>query len=98
MLTKVGAGALGIHGADTLQSGARQFWTGRETSTLTKQGAAAAAGALGTSPSSAEAIGEGFDIAVPVVVSLGIGAARIAAVRSGRIVLGSGPIDVSVAI
>ncbi len=86
-LTKIGGGILGVHGADTVQSGARQLWTGRETPTLTQQGATATARAAGASRASAQAIGEGVDIAVPLVVSFGLGAARIAAVRSGRIVL-----------
>jgi len=87
MLTKIGSGVLGVHGADTIQSGARQFRTGRDTPTFTQQGATATARGLGAKPAPAEAIGVGIDTAVPIVVSFGLGAARIIAVRSGRIVL-----------
>lgn len=87
MVTKVGGAALGLHGADTLQSAARQLWTGRETNTLTSDGSAALARALGVDEATAHDIGEGIDAAVPIALTLGIGAARLAAVRGGRIVL-----------
>ena len=87
MLTKVAGVGLGVHGADTLQSGARQAWTGRDTPTLTSEGTAALAAALGVSEDRAREIGEGVDAAVPIVLTLGAAAARLAAVRGGRIVL-----------
>lgn len=86
-ITKWAGGALGVHGADTLQSGGRQVWTGRETSTLTSEGTSALAHALGVDESTAREIGEGVDMAVPVALTLGVGAARLAAVRGGRIIL-----------
>lgn len=87
MVTKVGGAALGLHGADTLQSGGRQLWTGHETNTFTSDGSAALARALGVDEATAHNIGEGIDAAVPIALTLGIGAARLAAVRGGRIVL-----------
>ncbi len=85
--TKVGGVALGAHGIDTLQSGFRQAVSGQEQQSLTQQGVAALARELGTDEATASNIGMWVDIAVPVVVSLGVGAARIVAVRSGRIIL-----------
>ncbi len=87
LVTKVGSVALGAHGVDTLQSGARQLWSGRETRTLTSEGTAALAAALGVGEADARKIGEDVDLAVPIVLSLGLGALRVAAVRGGRIVL-----------
>lgn len=87
MVTKAGGAVLGAHGADTVSAGFWQLWTGQEQRTLTDQAAAALALRLGADPSTAANIGTGVDIAVPVVVSLGFGAARIAAIRGGRITL-----------
>ncbi len=87
LITKVGGAALGVHGADTIQSGARQAWTGRETSTVTSDGTTAVAELLGVDPATARRIGEDVDLAVPVALTLGLGALRVASVRSGRIVL-----------
>lgn len=88
MATKVGGAALGIHGSDTISTGMRQVWTGQAQRTLTEQGSTALARTAGASPKTAEAIGVGVDIAVPLAVSVGVSAARIAAIRStGRISL-----------
>lgn len=86
-VTKIAGVGLGVHGADTLQSGARQVWTGRDTPTLTSEGTAALAAALGVDEERARQIGEGVDAAVPIVLTLGVAATRLAAVRGGRIVL-----------
>ncbi len=85
--TKVGGVVLGAHGIDTLQSGFRQAVSGNEQQSLTQQGIAALARELGTDEATASNIGMWVDIAVPVVVSLGVGAARILAIRGGRIIL-----------
>jgi Bacterial CdiA-CT RNAse A domain len=88
MATKVGGAALGIHGSDTISTGMRQVWTGQPQRTLTEQGGTALARKAGASPKTAEAVGVGVDIAVPLAVSIGVSAARIAAIRStGRISL-----------
>jgi hypothetical protein len=86
-LTKFGGTALGAHGADTVSTGFWQLWTGQRQRTLTDKAAETVALRLGADPETAETIGTGVDIAVPLVVSLGIGAARIAAIRGGRISL-----------
>lgn len=86
-ITKVGGIALGAHGVDTLQSGGRQLWTGRDTRTLTSESTAALAQLLGVSEASARQIGEGADAVIPLALTFGLGAARLAAVRGGRIVL-----------
>lgn len=87
MATKVGGAALAVHGSDTVSTGFWQLWTGQPQRTLTDQAAAALARRLGADPATADKIGTGVDIAVPIVVTLGVGAARIAAVRYGRISL-----------
>jgi hypothetical protein len=74
----------GAHGADTVSTGFWQLWTGKTQRTLTDQAAETLALKLGATPEAAGMIGTGIDIAVPLVVSLGIGAARIAAIRGGR--------------
>ena len=87
MLSKVGGVALGAYSADLMQSGVHQLWTGRSTRTFTSEGTAALAAALGADQGTAERIGDDVDLAVPAVLSLGIGAVRVAAVRGGRIML-----------
>jgi hypothetical protein len=87
MLSKAGCMVFGLHGADTTTAGARQVWTGQDTLSLTHQGTAALAKSLGADPSTADRIGLSIDIAVPVALSIGLGAARLASVRMGRIKL-----------
>jgi len=87
MLTKAAGGVLGVHGLDTLQAGARQVWTGDNTKTLTQQGGEAIAYELGADKSTAETTGTVVDIVVPLIVASIVVAARIAAVRAGRLVL-----------
>ncbi|MDJ0644002.1 MAG: hypothetical protein QNJ15_14405 [Erythrobacter sp.] len=87
LVTKAGGGALGLHGIDMLQSGARQAWTGLQTDTLTSDATTALAQQLGVDDATAERIGDGVDLFVPIVVSAGLAATRIAAVRAGRISL-----------
>ena len=66
-------------------AGARQAWTGRDTQSLTHEGTAALARALGAAPGTADTIGLVVDIGVPLGTSVFLGAARVAAVRAGRI-------------
>jgi len=56
MISKVGAAALGAVSADTMQSGARQLWTGEATDSLIAEGSEAMAGVLGASPETAKVI------------------------------------------
>jgi Bacterial CdiA-CT RNAse A domain len=85
MTSKAGCIVFGAHGADTASSGARQLWTGRDSQSLTHMGTAALAQALGANPGTADMIGLTIDIGVPLGMSTMVGAARVAAVRSGRI-------------
>jgi hypothetical protein len=87
LATKAGGVALAAHGADTTSAGFWQLWSGRPQRSLTEEGAARLAGSLGADPATAGRIGTGVDIAVPLAVTFGLGALRIAAVRGGRIVL-----------
>jgi hypothetical protein len=86
MVTKAGGIVLGAHGTDTASAGIRQLWSGREQTTLTAQAAAAAARSMGVDPDSAVTVGTAVDIAVPLIAGFA-GAARLAAVRAGRISL-----------
>jgi len=86
-LTKIGGATLGAHGIDTFQAGIRQAWTGLQTDTVTSDGTTALAEALGVDSATAERIGDGVDLVVPIAVAGALAAARIAAVRSGRISL-----------
>lgn len=87
MASKAGCIVFGINGADNAATGARQAWTGRDTQSLTKQGTAKLAQTIGASPGLADNIGLALDIAVPFALSASLGAARISAVRTGRISL-----------
>jgi hypothetical protein len=86
MVTKAGCVVLGVHGFDTLATSGRQVWTGTPQRTATAVTASSAAEALGASRETADSIGLAVDVAVPLVVAAGLGAARIIAVtRGGRI-------------
>lgn len=85
-LTKVAGAALGVHGLDTSTSALRQIATGKDTSTLTAESAKALSAALGADPKTAEMIGLGADIAIPLLAG-GVGALRALAVRRGTISL-----------
>ncbi len=87
MLTKVGGSTLGLHGIDSFQAGARQAWNGLDTDTLTSDGTTALAQLLGVDKETAERIGDGVDLLVPIAVAGVLVAARVAAIRAGRISL-----------
>ena len=87
MITKAGGVVLGAHGTDTFVAGVRQVWTGDQTATFTEQATTALARELGASDDAAKKTGEIVDVAVPLVVAAVAIAARIIAVRAGRIVL-----------
>lgn len=84
--TKVAGVALGAHGLDTSSSAVRQIATGRDTATLTAEAAESLSSALGAHPKTAEMIGLGADMAVPLIAG-GIGALRALAIRRGAISL-----------
>jgi hypothetical protein len=75
-VTKWVGAALAVHGADTIQHSGRQLWSDRETRTLTSQGTDVLARSLGVDEQTARAIGDGVDVAVPIGLTLGVGAAR----------------------
>jgi hypothetical protein len=86
MVSKAGCVVLGVHGFDTLATSGRQVWTGVPQRTATAVTATSAAEALGASRETAEGIGLAVDVAVPLAVTAGLGAARIVSVmRGGRI-------------
>jgi hypothetical protein len=85
MLTKGGGVILGANGLDNAGTGFYQLWTGSARTTLTQQGAAAAARLMGASPGTANTVGIVLDIAVPLVVAGGIGAVRALSIRGGLI-------------
>ena len=86
MATKVGGGALGLHGLDTAGAGVRQVISGKSESTYTAEGAKAAALALGADEKMAGQIGMGVDLGVPLLLGL-FGAVRVVAIRKGAISL-----------
>ncbi len=85
MVTKAGGVVLGANGLDNAGTGLYQLWTGHPRKTLTQQGATAAARLLGADPGTANTVGIVVDIAVPLVVAGGLGAARALSIRSGLI-------------
>ena len=87
LASKAGCVLFGLHGADTLGTGARQVWTGLEVSSITGSGTARIATSFGASPRSATLIGSTVDIAVPMFVGAWFAAVRVASVRAGAISL-----------
>lgn len=87
MASKAGCLVFGLHGSDTLIAGARQAWTGHDTADLTQTGTAKLARTMGADAATADRIGLAVDIGVPLAMSALLGAARLAAVRGGRIQL-----------
>ncbi len=87
MATKAGGVVLGLHGLDQGQAAARQLWTGESTKDFTQMAGEAAARQFGADRKTAFWAGVGLDVAVPLVVSAGLGAARLSAIRAGRISL-----------
>jgi hypothetical protein len=87
-LTKFAGGALTVHGTDTTQAAIRQLFSGRPVQDFTQMGGTWAARQVGASDKTAHRVGVILDVAVPIVVSLGVvGASRIMAIRAGRIIL-----------
>lgn len=87
LVTKAGGIVLGAHGLDSGQAALRQVWSGEQTNDLTQEAGEAAAKKFGASDRTAQWVGIGLDVAVPLSVSVAFGAERILAVRAGRISL-----------
>jgi hypothetical protein len=85
-MTKVAGGVLAVHGSDTVSSGLTQIFSCQPQSTLTSQGAAAVARALGADPKTAANFGIAIDVAVPLAAGFA-GAARAIAIRRGAVSL-----------
>lgn len=86
MATKVGGGALAVHGSDTISTALQQLFTGRTQTTITARTAELAARSLGVDPRHASTVGAVVDMAIPFAAGFA-GAARITAVRRGSISL-----------
>ncbi|MDE1150494.1 MAG: hypothetical protein PW843_28430 [Azospirillaceae bacterium] len=85
MLTKVGGTVMAFDAVDNVSTGIKKLWTGRDYSTLTYQGAAAAARALGCDPETADEVGLAVEIAVPVGLAAKWAALRVISIRNGWI-------------
>jgi hypothetical protein len=72
LATKAGGVVLAAHGADNTWAGFWQLWTGVPQRSLTEENAAKLDRTLGASPETAETIGTGVNIAVPLVLTLGL--------------------------
>lgn len=85
-ITKIAGGALALHGSDTASAGLIQIASCRTRTTLTTQGVAAAAKALGANPETAASVAFAVEVAVPLMAGF-VGAARAIAIRRGAISL-----------
>ncbi|MCR1568702.1 MULTISPECIES: RNase A-like domain-containing protein [Mixta] len=84
-LTKAGCMVLGAHSLDSVHAAAQQMISGRDTHSATYQLAVSAARQPGADEDTALKIGMTADIAVPIGFAIAIGAARVAAVKAGRV-------------
>lgn len=82
-LTKAGCVVVGAHSLDSINTAAKQIITGNDTRTATYKAASAMAKSFGADDDTAMKIGMTVDIAVPLGFALAVGAARVAAIRSG---------------
>lgn len=85
MLTKIGCVVVGTHSLDSIKAASNQIVTGQPTMSDTYQSAVALAQTLGADEDTAYKVGLTVDIVVPLVFAAGIGAARVASVRAGRV-------------
>ena len=77
-MTDILGGAAVVHGADYVQAGLRQVWTGRETESGTELVAEGIARALGARDGTAEAVGDRVDLAL----GLGLGGGSASGIRA----------------
>ena len=82
--TTVGGVILVAHGTDTIVAGFRSLWHGEVKESLTKQGAQAAAKALGATPQTAHRIGIGVDVAAGIGPSITMSVARRFAIAGAQ--------------
>lgn len=84
-LTKAGCVVVGAHSLDSIHAAAQQMISGSDTRSATYQLAVSAARQLGADEDTAFNIGMAVDIAVPIGFAMAIGAARVAAIKAGRV-------------
>ncbi|MDE1148628.1 MAG: hypothetical protein PW843_18760 [Azospirillaceae bacterium] len=83
MATKVGGVVLAFDGADNVNTGLHDLWTGNPHNTLSYRAVRAAAESLGLSPESADKVGVAVEIAVPLGIAAKWAALRIISIRNG---------------
>ena len=86
-LTKAACIIVGAHSMDSINTAANQVLSGKNVRSATYRAAIEMAKQFGADEDTAWKIGLTVDVGVPITFSLGLGAARIAAVRVGRIKL-----------
>ncbi|QKJ87502.1 hypothetical protein PMPD1_2560 [Paramixta manurensis] len=86
-LTKAACVVIGTHSMDSINAAANRVLSGTDTRSATYRAAESLARQFGADDKTAWKIGLTVDIAVPLGFALAVGAARVAAVRMGRIQL-----------
>lgn len=85
MASKIGGWVLAFDGADNVNTGLHDLWTGNPHNTLSYRAVRAAAESLGLSPESADKVGVAVEIAVPLGIAAKWAALRIISIRNGWI-------------
>ncbi|MDC6108513.1 RNase A-like domain-containing protein [Serratia rubidaea] len=86
-LTKAACVVVGAHSMDSINTAAQQALSGRNVQSATYRVAVATAKEFGADDDTAWKVGLTADVGVPIALSLGLGAVRVASVRVGRIKL-----------
>ncbi|HFD2064011.1 TPA: RNase A-like domain-containing protein [Serratia marcescens] len=86
-LTKAACVVVGAHSMDSINTAAAQVLSGRNVQSATYRAAVATAKEFGADDDTAWKVGLTADVGVPIALSLGLGAVRVASVRVGRIKL-----------
>lgn len=86
-LTKAACVVVGAHSMDSINTAADQVLSGKNVRSATYRAAVEMAKQFGTDDDTAWKVGLTIDVAVPIAFSLGLGAARVASVRVGKIKL-----------
>jgi len=84
-LTKAACVIVGAHSMDSINTAADQMLSGKNVHSATYRASAEMAKQFGADDETAWKVGLTVDVTVPIALSLGLGAARVAAVRVGRI-------------
>ncbi|WP_238083930.1 RNase A-like domain-containing protein [Pseudescherichia vulneris] len=86
-LTKAACVVVGAHSMDSINTAADQVLSGKNVRSATYRAAVEMAKQFGADDDTAWKVGLTIDVAVPIAFSLGLGAARVASVRVGKIKL-----------